>query len=218
LALKYADPFRLQGALKWKPEIDAAAKRYGVDPRLALSVMAIESGGDSNAVSSAGAIGLMQLMPGTAASLGVDPFDPAQNIDGGVHYLAEMGNRFSWDLGKTLAAYNAGPNNLAGADPAYLPAYLEYFNMLIQGASLNSHGDMEIPSGWRVGQGATAVMDPTTGALHQTTAPEDYATTSWTDFFTVKFWKTAAVWVVLVLIGIGVIYIGLNSMAKGEAA
>ena len=70
--------------------------------------MRCESGGQEQAVSRAGALGLMQLMPGTARALGVDPRDPARNLEGGIKYLAQMADRYDGDLEKALAAYNAG--------------------------------------------------------------------------------------------------------------
>ena len=85
-----------------------AAVRHGVDPLLVHAVIAVESGHRANARSSAGASGLMQLMPGTARALGVsDPFDPRQNVDAGVAYLRRLADEFGTVL--ALAAYNAGP-------------------------------------------------------------------------------------------------------------
>lgn len=87
-----------------------AAERYNLDPRLIRAVIRAESGWDSTAVSSAGAMGLMQLMPETATGLGVqDAFDAEQNIDGGARYLKQMLDRYDGELPVALAAYNAGP-------------------------------------------------------------------------------------------------------------
>lgn len=93
--------------------LDQAASRYGVDPNLAVAVAQQESGGNPNAVSSAGAQGVMQLMPATAAALGVsNPFDPTQNIDAGVRYLAQLISEFG-DVQLGLAAYDWGPGNVS---------------------------------------------------------------------------------------------------------
>lgn len=88
----------------------AAARRHGLDPDLVLAVVAVESGFRKDAVSPKGARGLMQLMPGTAESLGVrDAFDPEENLDGGSRYLRWLVGLYGGDLEKALAAYNAGP-------------------------------------------------------------------------------------------------------------
>jgi soluble lytic murein transglycosylase-like protein len=88
---------------------DAAADRYGLPRALVRSVMLVESGLLTEAVSSKGAVGLMQLMPETARDLGVDPYDPAQNVDGGARYLRQLLIRYDGGLRHALAAYNAGP-------------------------------------------------------------------------------------------------------------
>lgn len=88
--------------------IQSASRKYQVDPRLVSAVAEAESHFQQGAVSSAGAVGVMQLMPETAASLGVNPYDAAQNIDGGTHYLRQMLDSFGGDVKKAVAAYNAG--------------------------------------------------------------------------------------------------------------
>ena len=93
---------------RWDPLLQDLCRRYDLDPNLARAVMRCESGGQEGAVSRAGALGLMQLMPGTARALGVDPRDPARNLEGGIKYLAQMADRYDGDLEKALAAYNAG--------------------------------------------------------------------------------------------------------------
>jgi hypothetical protein len=93
--------------------ISAAAKRYSVDADLITSVIAAESNFDPKAISRRNARGLMQLLPVTAASLGVkDIFDPAENIDAGTRYLRDLLQLYKNDLALTLAAYNAGPDRV----------------------------------------------------------------------------------------------------------
>jgi hypothetical protein len=108
-----------------KPELEGLIHKYaslnGLDPSLVRAVVRHESGFNPQAVSPKGAQGLMQLMPGTADLMGVsNPFDPEQNIAGGVGYLRYCLDRFNNDVALALAAYNAGPERVArcGGVPA----------------------------------------------------------------------------------------------------
>jgi soluble lytic murein transglycosylase-like protein len=110
---------------------DAAADKYGLPRTLVRSVMGAESGFQANALSPKGAIGLMQLMPQTAADLGIDPHDPAQNVDAGVRYLRDLLIKYDGGLWRALAAYNAGP---AAVDKYHwVPPYqetIDYINRI----------------------------------------------------------------------------------------
>jgi soluble lytic murein transglycosylase-like protein len=96
-----------------KSVVAAASDKHLIDADLIDSVIRAESGFNPRAVSPKGARGLMQLMPGTAAKLGVqDPFDAQANVDGGTRYLRELLDLYNYDLAKALAAYNAGPQRV----------------------------------------------------------------------------------------------------------
>jgi soluble lytic murein transglycosylase-like protein len=102
--------------------IREVSARYHVDPALVRAVIQTESNWNASAISRKGALGLMQLVPGTAQQLGVsNAFDPKQNLDGGVRYLHSLLERYNGDLDKALAAYNAGPGAVdrAGGIPQY---------------------------------------------------------------------------------------------------
>lgn len=98
---------------KYEGLIKAAAEKYNIPANLIASQLHAESAGDTKAMSSKGAGGLMQIMPETAKDLGItDVFDPAQAIDGGAKYLRQMLDRYNGDTKLALAAYNAGPGNV----------------------------------------------------------------------------------------------------------
>lgn len=116
--------------------VKKASEEFGVDPNLILAVMKAESGFNKNAVSRAGAIGLMQLMPQTARSLGVNPYNYMENVEGGTLYLKKMLDMFDQDISLALAAYNAGPQNVkkyGGIPPFnetknYVEKVIKYYN------------------------------------------------------------------------------------------
>ena len=98
-------------------------------PALIAALVWLESRWRAQAVSSAGARGLAQLMPGTARELGVDPDDPFANLEGGARYLREQLDRFDGDVEKALAAYNAGPGRVMAANG--IPAIRETQNYVV---------------------------------------------------------------------------------------
>jgi soluble lytic murein transglycosylase-like protein len=107
---------------QYESYIREQSEKYGLDPALAMAVISIESTGNPDAKSPAGAEGLMQLMPATARGLGVtNSFDPKENIRGGIEYLAKNLKTYGGDLVKTLASYNAGPGAVSkyGGVPPY---------------------------------------------------------------------------------------------------
>jgi soluble lytic murein transglycosylase-like protein len=109
--------------------VDNAARKYGLPPAFVRAVVAVESAYQANAVSPKGAIGLMQLMPGTARELGADPKIPAQNVDAGTRYLRDLLLKYDNRAYHALAAYNAGP----GAVEKYhgVPPYRETQNYIL---------------------------------------------------------------------------------------
>src|SRR5919197_4587647 len=121
-SLMSAGASELPADVPYGAEITAAAKKYGIDPALLAGLVKQESGFNPNAGSPAGARGLTQLMPGTAAGLGVtNVLDPVQSLNGGAKYLKQQLDAFGGDVTKALAAYNAGPGAVQrfGGVPPY---------------------------------------------------------------------------------------------------
>jgi hypothetical protein len=168
-------PFRRSLTLN-DPQLEALihkyAQIYGVDPSLVRAVMRHESGFKTTAVSPKGAQGLMQLMPGTAALMGVkNPFDPEQNIAGGVGYLRHCLDRFQHNVPLAVAAYNAGPESVArcGAIPPYQETQVFVNNVM---GAYAGPTQMKTPA---PGNGKAAAPSPGKAAKsrHKDSRPED---------------------------------------------
>jgi soluble lytic murein transglycosylase-like protein len=164
---------------QYDAQITAAAAKYGLDPALLKGLIRQESNFDATARSGAGAQGLTQLMPGTAASLGVDASDPAQAIDGGARYLKAQLDRFGGDPSKALAAYNAGPGAVAkyGGVPPYAETQGYVQKVLGYAAQYGSAGATAAPAfastpglpATTLPVSAAVLSDPTSSSLDYST-------------------------------------------------
>lgn len=133
---------------KYSSSINKYAKKYGVNPALVAAIIKNESGFNQSARSSAGAIGLMQLMPGTARGLGVNAYSAEGNIAGGTKYISQLLKQFNGDTKKAVAAYNAGPGNVrkyGGTPPFketqnYVKKVLASYSSYNKGGSSSSNG------------------------------------------------------------------------------
>lgn len=138
------------------------ATSYGVDPRLALEVGMKESSLNPNVPdSSAGAIGIFQLEPATAAELGVDPRDPVQNIDGGVRYLSQMIARYAGNVAEGLAAFDWGPGNMDKAIAAHGIGWMNYAPIETQDYVQTILGNVGSQYSFSVGAPSPAGVDST---------------------------------------------------------
>ena len=109
------DALDAAGPTRWRIRVAELAAKYDISPTLLEAVVWQESRWNELAVSPVGARGLAQLMPGTAAQMGVNPGDPMANLEGGARYLRLQLDAFGGDIEKALAAYNAGPGRVAKA-------------------------------------------------------------------------------------------------------
>ena len=131
------------GTVTYADLFNEAAATYGVDVNLLTAIAKQESNFKADAVSSAGAIGIMQLMPATAESLGVsDPYDARENIMGGAKYIRQMLDRYDGDVTLALAAYNAGSGNVAKYGG--VPPFTETQNYVAK-VTANYENKVEVP-------------------------------------------------------------------------
>jgi soluble lytic murein transglycosylase-like protein len=154
-----ASPVAYQAALgtpasgqssEYESLIEQAAVRTGVDPAVLHGLIEQESGFDPSATSSAGASGLTQLMPGTAASLGVaNTQNPAESIEGGARYLGELMSKFGGNTEDALAAYNAGPGAVEqyGGIPPYSETQSYVANVLANAEAFRQAHPSTVPTG-----------------------------------------------------------------------
>ena len=168
--LIHSQSYRLRPSYngEFNHHIDAAAKLHGVEVALVRAVIQVESDFDHLAVSSKGARGLMQLMPQTARDLGVtNPFDPRQNIFGGVRYLRQLLDQFRGDVALALAGFNAGPT--AVVRYSGIPPYRETRMYVAKIESLLGRGGSQRGLGAPVV--AAAFFAPNPGIFQQPAQP-----------------------------------------------
>ena len=187
LAMTRQDMARVLKSPELLTLVDTIATAEGVDPFLARAVIQAESAFYTRARSRTGALGLMQLMPMTAQRFGVtDPFDPRQNITGGVKYLRWLSDNFQGDLTKVVAAYNAGEGAVAkykGIPPyaetrAYVPRVLELYSKRLVQPDVRAAGSMALLKKGRGGFEVeeTRITPPKEQLVASATMPQKPAT------------------------------------------
>ena len=175
-----------KGSHKYEQDVINEAKRQGIDPNLALHVLYKETGNlkdPESARSKAGALGVMQLMPGTAKELGVNPMDPYENIRGGVGYLKKMYDKYG-DARLAAAAYNAGPGNVdkalkrAGGLDTLHRETRNYIAGLAQGGEIKGYsgkdGESDVKEDNDYLNRSRSVVDTVKSAYDALTTPKNY--------------------------------------------
>lgn len=147
----------------WRPHLERIAARHALSPALVEALVWQESRWNTGALSPKGAIGLAQLMPDTARELGVNPYDPLANLEGGVRYLRQQMDRFG-DLPSALAAYNAGPARVAAAGGVPNIAETRDYVSAVLGRITASAGSAGITSATPVNP--PTLTNPQKGILH----------------------------------------------------
>ncbi|HTM38139.1 MAG TPA: lytic transglycosylase domain-containing protein [Terriglobales bacterium] len=167
--------------------VSSAGQRHQLDPDFIRSVIKAESGFHQNAVSSKGALGLMQLMPGTASELGIaNPFNPNANVEGGTKYLRDLLEKYNFDVNKALAAYNAGPKRVDryhGVPPyyetqAYISRIIRDFNRQKIAKNPALARKPAVPANKRVTQKKPVAARTSASASRKTQVPSSSGTPS----------------------------------------
>jgi soluble lytic murein transglycosylase len=151
--------------------INTISKKYNIHPSLVNAVIKVESNWNTKAVSKKGALGLMQLMPSTAKEMQVsNPFDPIENIEGGIRYLRYLLDTFNGDLDLALAAYNAGPETVERFRG--IPPISETRNYIKKVRSIYQPNEQEISNTiYKILKEDGTVLYTNTPFMHQTSAP-----------------------------------------------
>jgi hypothetical protein len=157
-----------------KALVDNAARKYGLPPELVRAVVAVESAYRPDAVSSKGAIGLMQLMPATARELGADPKVAEQNVDAGTRYLRDLLLKYDQRMFHALAAYNAGPGAVDKYHgvPPYRETHAYILNVLAQMAKVSCRAVTRKSGFIAMPQASTAVLFPSAPTMPARSGPE----------------------------------------------
>lgn len=188
------------------------AQNYGIDPNVFSALIKQESGWNPNAVSSKGAIGLGQLMPGTASDLGVNPYDWKQNLQGAAKYLKQQLDRFGGRYDLALSAYNSGPGGSeAQGSVENFPETQNYVNSI-----LGSLGDASLDALFKVLPGASALPLDGSDTIKGGTATISNGVSSVVDFLVNFFSKDTLVRTVAIIVGLILLAVAVVSFVKQQ--